>query len=72
MSASLPYLVASVCFILALQGLSSPTHARRGNLIGAAGMLVAVVGTLIYAHILTFLWIAIGLMVGSAIGAAMS
>jgi NAD(P) transhydrogenase subunit beta len=68
----LPYLVASVCFILALQGLSSPTHARRGNLIGAFGMLVAVVGTLLYTHILTFLWIAIGLMIGSAIGAAMS
>jgi NAD(P) transhydrogenase subunit beta len=72
MSSLLPYLIASVCFILALQGLSSPTHARRGNLIGAFGMLVAVVGTLYFAHILTFLWIAIGLMIGSAIGAAMS
>ena len=73
MSASLlPYLIASVCFILALQGLSSPTHARRGNLIGAFGMLVAVVGTLVFTHILTFTWIAIGLMIGAAIGAAMS
>ncbi len=73
MSASLlPYLVASVCFILALQGLSSPTHARRGNLIGAFGMLVAVAGTLVYTQILTFTWIAIGLMIGAAIGAAMS
>jgi NAD(P) transhydrogenase subunit beta len=72
MSASFPYLIASVCFILALQGLSSPTHARRGNLIGAFGMLVAVVGTLLYTHILTFLWIGIGLMIGAAIGAAMS
>ncbi len=72
MSSLLPYLIASVCFILALQGLSSPVHARRGNLIGAFGMLVAVVGTLIFTHILTFLWIAIGLMVGAAIGAAMS
>jgi NAD(P) transhydrogenase subunit beta len=72
MSAYLPYLVASVCFILALQGLSSPIHARRGNLIGAFGMLVAVVGTLVFTHILTFTWIAIGLMIGAAIGAAMS
>ncbi|HEX4494040.1 MAG TPA: NAD(P)(+) transhydrogenase (Re/Si-specific) subunit beta [Thermoanaerobaculia bacterium] len=72
MSSLFPYLIASVCFILALQGLSSPVHARRGNLIGAFGMLVAVVGTLIFTHILTFLWIAIGLMVGAAIGAAMS
>jgi NAD(P) transhydrogenase subunit beta len=72
MSSLLPYLIASVCFILALQGLSSPVHARRGNLIGAFGMLVAVVGTLVFTHILTFQWIAIGLMVGAAIGAAMS
>ncbi|HSS52908.1 MAG TPA: NAD(P)(+) transhydrogenase (Re/Si-specific) subunit beta [Thermoanaerobaculia bacterium] len=72
MNASLPYLIASVCFILALQGLSSPTHARRGNLVGALGMLVAVVGTLVYTQILTFLWIGIGLMIGAAIGAAMS
>src|SRR5262245_1835899 len=66
------YLVASACFILALQGLSSPVHARRGNLIGSVGMLVAVVATLLFNQILTFRWIAIGLMVGSAIGAAMS
>ncbi len=72
MSSLLPYLIASVCFILALQGLSSPVHARRGNLIGAFGMLVAVLGTLVFTHILTFTWIAIGLMIGAAIGAAMS
>ena len=35
------YLVAAVCFILALKGLSSPKGARRGNLIGAAGALIA-------------------------------
>ncbi|HEV8578576.1 MAG TPA: NAD(P)(+) transhydrogenase (Re/Si-specific) subunit beta [Thermoanaerobaculia bacterium] len=66
------YLVASACFILALQGLSSPVHARRGNLMGSFGMLLAVVATLLFNQILTFRWIAIGLMVGSAIGAAMS
>ena len=68
----LSYLVASVCFIVALQALSSPKHARRGNAIGAFGMLVAVVGTLLLAKILTFTWILIGLTIGSAIGAAMS
>jgi len=66
------YLIASVCFILALQGLSSPTHARRGNAIGAFGMLVAVVGTLILAGIIDYRWIAAGLIIGSLIGAAMS
>jgi NAD(P) transhydrogenase subunit beta len=66
------YLIASACFVMALQSLSSPTHARRGNLLGSIGMLVAVVGTLLHAEILTFRWIAIGLMIGSAIGAAMA
>jgi NAD(P) transhydrogenase subunit beta len=66
------YLIASVCFIVALQALSSPKHARRGNAIGAFGMLVAVVGTLLLAKIVRFEWILIGLTLGSAIGAAMS
>ncbi|MDX6274232.1 MAG: H+-translocating transhydrogenase subunit beta [Frankiales bacterium] len=39
------YLLASVCFILALKGLSSPKGARNGNLLGAFGALVAVVAT---------------------------
>jgi len=39
------YLVASVCFILALKGLSSPTTARRGNYFGIAGMTIAVLTT---------------------------
>ncbi|HEX5720144.1 MAG TPA: NAD(P)(+) transhydrogenase (Re/Si-specific) subunit beta [Thermoanaerobaculia bacterium] len=66
------YLIASVCFIVALQALSSPKHARRGNAVGAFGMLVAVVGTLLLAKIVTFTWILIGLTIGSVIGAAMS
>ena len=43
---NLLYLVTIVCFILALRFLSSPTTARRGNWIGAAGMAVAIVVTL--------------------------
>ncbi|HXU46818.1 MAG TPA: NAD(P)(+) transhydrogenase (Re/Si-specific) subunit beta, partial [Thermoanaerobaculia bacterium] len=68
----LAYLIASVCFIFALQGLSSPKHARRGNLIGAVGMLIAVVGTLLHREIITYQWIAAGLILGSLIGGAMS
>jgi len=41
--AQLAYLLAAVCFIVALKGLSSPRTARRGNLIGAAGALIACV-----------------------------
>jgi len=39
------YLVASVCFILALKGLSSPETARRGNVFGIAGMAIAILVT---------------------------
>ncbi|HZF11497.1 MAG TPA: NAD(P)(+) transhydrogenase (Re/Si-specific) subunit beta [Thermoanaerobaculia bacterium] len=66
------YLIASVCFILTLQGLSSPKHARAGNLLGSIGMLIAVVGTLLLKDIESFRWIVPGLIIGSLIGAAMS
>src|SRR5450432_412540 len=39
----LAYLLAAVCFILALKGLSSPRTARRGNLIGATGAVIALI-----------------------------
>ena len=42
----LAYLIAGVCFILALRGLSSPESSRRGNLTGMIGMAIAVVTTL--------------------------
>ena len=42
----LAYLIAGVCFILALRGLSSPESSRRGNRIGMIGMAIAVVTTL--------------------------
>ncbi|HZF93519.1 MAG TPA: NAD(P)(+) transhydrogenase (Re/Si-specific) subunit beta [Allosphingosinicella sp.] len=44
----LAYLIAGVCFILALRGLSSPASSRRGNRLGIAGMTLAVVTTLIH------------------------
>jgi NAD(P) transhydrogenase subunit beta len=66
------YLIASVCFILTLQGLSSPKHARAGNALGSVGMLIAVVGTLLLKDIESFRFIVPGLIIGSLIGAAMS
>ncbi len=44
---ALAYLVAGVCFILALRGLSSPATSQRGNRFGMIGMTIAVVTTLV-------------------------
>jgi H+-translocating NAD(P) transhydrogenase subunit beta len=66
------YLVASVLFILGLKGLTAPDKARNGMRLAAAGMLAAVIGTLLNHEIVSFTWIIIGLVVGGAIGAAIS
>jgi len=63
------YLIAAVCFILALKGLSSPKTARRGNLIGAAGALVAVVTVFLSSQLDNIAWILAAIAVGSAIAA---
>ena len=71
MSDSLPallYLVASVCFIMALRGLSSPETARWGNIYGVAGMAIAIVTTLVTPQIVSYWLIGIGLLIGGAIG----
>src|SRR3569832_1377788 len=44
------YLIAGVCFILALRGLSSPTSSQRGNRFGMIGMVLAV-GTTLITHL---------------------
>jgi len=66
------YLIASVLFILGLKGLTHPRTAVRGNLLGAAGMLLAVVLTLIDQQIVSYEMILLGLIVGGAIGAALA
>ena len=65
---ALAYLIAAICFILALRGLSSPDTARRGNLIGIAGMVIAIGTTLASPGVLSYTWIAIGILIGGAIG----
>ena len=62
------YLVASVLFILGLKGLTHPRTAVRGNLMGALGMLIAVLVTLLDQQILSFEYILAGVLVGAAIG----
>jgi H+-translocating NAD(P) transhydrogenase subunit beta len=68
-TANLLYLIPMAAFILALRFLSSPRHARRGNQIGALGMLVAIVVTLFKSDVVTgWWWIAGGGVIGSVIG----
>ena len=62
------YLLAAASFILAIKWMSSPTTARRGVLIGEIGMLLAVIGTLLRAEVVSYEWIFIAFLIGSAIG----
>jgi H+-translocating NAD(P) transhydrogenase subunit beta len=64
----LVYLAAAVFFILALKGLSSPKHARTGNLLGAIGATVAVVVVFFYAELDNVVAILIAIAVGSVVG----
>ena len=68
----LVYLVASVLFILGIKKLGSPKTARKGNMLSSLGMFLAIVITLFDQHILTYEYIIIGLVVGSAIGTVMA
>ncbi len=62
------YLVAAVCFIMALRGLSSPTSARQGNVMGIIGMVIAVVTTLLDPEVISYEIILAGILVGGTIG----
>ena len=66
--AALLYLIAGILFILALRGLSSPETARAGNIYGIAGMVIAVVTTLVTPHVVSFWLIIVGILIGGAIG----
>jgi NAD(P) transhydrogenase subunit beta len=67
------YLIGSVTFILGLKMLSHPDTARKGNLIAAAGMIIAIIGTIFLyekdgARLGNYAWIFGGLLIGSVIG----
>ncbi len=75
---TLLYLIASVCFIQALKGLSHPTTSIRGNLFGMVGMTIAVLttGALIWQiaggaarGLQGMAWVALGVVVGGGYGA---
>jgi NAD(P) transhydrogenase subunit beta len=79
---TLIYVVAAICFILALKGLSSPTTARSGNIIGIVGMIIAIVTTLFYVatssipdinpNTTTYVLIIAGMVIGGGIGTAIA
>lgn len=68
------YLIASITFILGLKMLSNPKTARNGNLIAAAGMALAIIGTIAFYtdssgdHLGNHLWIFGGLAIGGIVG----
>ena len=64
----LAYLIAGVCFILALRGLSSPSTSQRGNRFGMIGMAIAVVTTLLVHDYASLPEIAVAIALGAAIG----
>ena len=63
------YLATIVAFILALKFLSHPATARRGNWIGAAGMLIAIAVTFAQASVVSYWEIVVGMAVGGSFGA---
>ncbi|MBZ8141987.1 NAD synthetase [Rubrivivax gelatinosus] len=74
---TLLYLVASICFIQALKGLSHPTTSIRGNLFGMVGMTIAVLTTAalivkLAGSPLGLGWVLAGLVVGGGAGTLMA
>ncbi len=66
--ASYGYLIAAICFIMSLRGLSSPESSRGGNRWGIVGMVIAIGVTVATPGVVSYGQIAIGLLVGGAIG----
>jgi NAD(P) transhydrogenase subunit beta len=69
---NLAYLAAAVCFILGLKMLSAPRTARFGNAIGAFGMLVAVVATVLKYKVGDLGTVLLGVAIGSLVGGALA
>ncbi len=65
---AIAYLVASILFIMALRGLSSPETARNGNIFGVSGMVIAIATTLASPGVLSYELILVGMTIGAGIG----
>jgi NAD(P) transhydrogenase subunit beta len=66
---AIAYLVSAVLFIFALKGLTHPASARRGNVYGMVGMVIAIVATLLGSEVRNYGFIAAGVGAGAVIGA---
>ncbi|HAU94188.1 MAG TPA: NAD synthetase, partial [Alteromonas sp.] len=66
---NLAYVLATTLFIVGLKLLSHPSSAKKGNLVSAVGMFIAVVVTLIDQQIISYHWILLGFVIGGAYGA---
>ena len=66
------YLIAAICFIMALRGLSSPVTSRQGNLFGVVGMVVAIGVTIATPGVVSPWLIVGGLVIGGTIGAVVA
>ena len=66
------YLIATLLFIIGLKRFNSPATARSGNFLSSAGMFIAIIATLYDQKIINYQTIAIGIVIGSVIGALMS
>jgi H+-translocating NAD(P) transhydrogenase subunit beta len=65
---ALAYLIAAICFIMALRGLSSPESARQGNVWGIVGMAIAILTTFASPGVVSYPMIILGILIGGSIG----
>ncbi len=74
---NLTYLVASALFIFGIRGLTHPRTAVRGNILGATGMLLAIIATLLDQQVFgagtqALVWIFSGVILGATVGATLA
>ena len=62
------YLISALLFIFALRGLSHPESSRLGNIFGITGMIIAIVTTLLFKSVLSYMEIGIAIIIGGLIG----
>ena len=64
----LVYMIAAMAFILAIKWMNSPATARRGVIVGEIGMVLAVAGTLLRFEVVSYQWILVAFVLGTAAG----